>query len=73
MDLNSVCVGLNYFKTGEEVPIKSDSEYPEWIWTHLARIDTYDVVPPELVNCARRRERKLAIIERNAINKELRK
>ncbi len=27
------CCGLNILKTGgEEVPIKADSEYPEWLW-----------------------------------------
>lgn len=26
-----VC-GSNYFKTGEDVKVKPDSEYPEWLW-----------------------------------------
>ena len=26
------CCGLNILKTGEEVPLKSNSEYPEWLW-----------------------------------------
>ena len=32
--LAKFCCGLNILKTGgEEVPIKADSEYPEWLWT----------------------------------------
>lgn len=30
--LNYVC-GSNINKTGEDVKIKSDSEYPDWLWT----------------------------------------
>jgi len=71
--LDSVCAGLNYFKDGEEVPIKPDSEYPEWIWTHLNRIDSYDEIPPELEKTAIRRARKSAIRGQNFINKELKR
>jgi len=32
--------GTNIFKTGEDIKIKDDSEYPDWIWT--ARIEGQD-------------------------------
>ncbi|XP_003701868.1 mitochondrial ribosomal protein L54 [Megachile rotundata] len=30
--LTHVC-GLNYYKEGEEVPLKPDDQYPEWLWS----------------------------------------
>ena len=24
--------GVNYFKKGDDPPLKDDSEYPEWLW-----------------------------------------
>lgn len=30
--LTYVC-GLNYYKEGEEVQLKPDDQYPEWLWT----------------------------------------
>ena len=27
-----VCLGANYFKTGEDPVIRPESEYPEWLW-----------------------------------------
>lgn len=68
-----MCAGLNYFKTGEDPPIKPDSEYPEWLWTHLDPIHTYEEIPPELEKSARRRERKLKLTENNALSKELKR
>ncbi|CAL5225374.1 g8179 [Coccomyxa viridis] len=29
----STATGVNYFKTGEDPPLKEDSEYPEWLWS----------------------------------------
>ncbi|XP_054163184.1 uncharacterized protein LOC128961012 [Oppia nitens] len=26
------CCGANYFKDGEEIKLKADEEYPDWIW-----------------------------------------
>ena len=31
------CCGLNYKLEGEEVALKPDSEYPEWLWTMRAK------------------------------------
>ncbi|GAB0088535.1 mitochondrial ribosomal protein L54 [Sergentomyia squamirostris] len=30
--VNYVC-GSNIYKTGEDIKLKDDSEYPEWLWT----------------------------------------
>ena len=30
-----VCVGANIHTTGEDPPIKDDSEYPDWLWKLL--------------------------------------
>lgn len=27
-----VCLGANYYKTGEDPVIKPESEYPDWLW-----------------------------------------
>lgn len=43
-DLNKLmtnCCGANYLKDGEEVTLKDDSEYPEWLWK-------LPLVPPRL-------------------------
>ena len=29
----STATGVNYFKAGEDPPLKDDSEYPEWLWS----------------------------------------
>ena len=26
------CCGANYYKDGEPIKLKEDSEYPEWLW-----------------------------------------
>ena len=28
-----VCVGANYYKTGEDPVIRPESEYPDWLWS----------------------------------------
>ena len=30
---DSTATGVNYFKTGEDPPLKEDSEYPQWLWS----------------------------------------
>ncbi|KAL3288011.1 hypothetical protein HHI36_002463 [Cryptolaemus montrouzieri] len=30
--LVNYAIGINIFKTGEELKLKSDSEYPDWLW-----------------------------------------
>ncbi len=71
--LKNFCVGLNYFKSGEEIPLKPDNEYPDWIWTHLDSVENYDVIPTGLEKAVRRKERKRNLIEKNEIRKELRR
>ncbi|KAK9916818.1 hypothetical protein WJX75_007397 [Coccomyxa subellipsoidea] len=29
----TTATGVNYFKKGEDPPLKDDSEYPDWLWT----------------------------------------
>lgn len=67
VDLNSVCAGLNYYKDGEDPPIKADSEYPEWLWTTMDPVHTYKEVPPELEKTFRRNQNKRRLRENNAI------
>ena len=31
--LQEYCCGSNYFLEGEDVKLKPDSEYPDWLWT----------------------------------------
>lgn len=31
--LVSYVCGSNYMKTGEDIKLKPDSEYPDWLWT----------------------------------------
>merc|ERR1719232_1834908 len=31
--LQEYCCGSNYFLEGEDVKLKEDSEYPDWLWT----------------------------------------
>ena len=71
VDLNSVCAGLNYFKTGEDPPIRADSEYPAWLWTCLDPVHSYKEVPPELEKTYMRRQNKIKARNNNALKKQL--
>ncbi len=47
VDLSCVCAGLNYFKTGEDPPIRDDSEYPAWLWDILQPVKSYKELSPD--------------------------
>jgi len=62
-----VCVGANYFKTGEDPIIKPESEYPEWLWRLLDQQE-----PPADSIQYWRRLRKDKARKANAASKERR-
>lgn len=60
------CCGANYLKDGEEVKLKDDSEYPEWLWNvplKPPRLEEYDPATKDYWERAevvgRQRENKL--------------
>ncbi len=60
------CCGANYRKDGEEIKLKDDSEYPEWLWKmplKPRRLEEYDPATKEYWERAevvgRQREYKL--------------
>ncbi|EDV36492.1 uncharacterized protein Dana_GF11928 [Drosophila ananassae] len=66
--VNYVC-GSNYLKTGQDVKIKPDSEYPEWLWTlNTERIIPLDELDPNTKQYWRRL-RKLALRRNNQLSK----
>ena len=71
VDPNSVCVGLNYYKIGEDPPIRADNEYPPWLWTCLNSVKSYKEIPPELEKAYMRRQNKMKARNNNALKKEL--
>ncbi|KAH8314370.1 large ribosomal subunit protein mL54 [Drosophila kikkawai] len=66
--VNYVC-GSNYLKTGEDVKIKPDSEYPDWLWT----LNTERIIPLEELDPNTkqywRRLRKMALRRNNQLSK----
>ncbi|KAL7052541.1 hypothetical protein ACKWTF_004901 [Chironomus riparius] len=45
--LVNYCCGSNYFVEGEDVKIKPDNEYPDWLWTlHTGKPKTLDELDP---------------------------
>lgn len=43
--LNYVC-GLNIYKDGEDIKLKPDSEYPEWLWNiRIEKLQLSDLNP----------------------------
>ncbi|XP_017837490.1 39S ribosomal protein L54, mitochondrial [Drosophila busckii] len=66
--VNYVC-GSNYLKTGEDVKIKPDSEYPDWLWTlNTERIIPLDELDPNTKQYWRRL-RKMALRRNNQLSK----
>ncbi|EDW91310.1 39S ribosomal protein L54, mitochondrial [Drosophila yakuba] len=66
--VNYVC-GSNYLKAGEDVKIKPDAEYPEWLWTlNTERIIPLDELDPNSKQYWRRL-RKLALRRNNQLSK----
>lgn len=53
-----VCLGANYFKTGEDPVIRPESEYPEWLWNLESQKQLE--VDPGSVKYWRRIRKKLA-------------
>ncbi|CAL8126055.1 unnamed protein product [Orchesella dallaii] len=42
------CCGLNFKQEGEEVKLKDDSEYPDWLWTlNTGPMPTLDQLDPD--------------------------
>lgn len=58
-----VC-GSNYFKEGEDVKLKPDSEYPDWLWTLPLKPKSLEEMDPNTKQYWRKL-RKLAIINHN--------
>ncbi|KAM8712427.1 hypothetical protein ACLKA7_012872 [Drosophila subpalustris] len=65
--VNYVC-GSNYMKTGEDVKIKPDAEYPDWLWTlNTERIIPLDELDPNTKQYWRRL-RKMALRRNNQLS-----
>ena len=64
------CCGLNIYKTGgEEVPIKPDAEYPEWLWElTLDRGPTLDEMQPDTLEWWSRK-RRIALRYKNKLSR----
>jgi large subunit ribosomal protein L54 len=69
--VNYVC-GSNYFVEGEDIKLKPDSEYPDWLWeVHTGKAKTLDELDPNTKQYWRRL-RQMAL-KRNAVLKRVRK
>ena len=69
----TTCPGANYMKEGEETQLKSDSEYPDWLWTLGGPKREFKDMSPEVDGKAYfKRERKMKIREQNMIRKQRR-
>ncbi|KAH8358221.1 hypothetical protein KR084_008380 [Drosophila pseudotakahashii] len=67
--LVSYVCGSNYLKAGEDVKIKPDAEYPEWLWSlNTERIIPLDELDPNSKQYWRRL-RKLALRRNNQLSK----
>ncbi|CAG9766180.1 unnamed protein product [Ceutorhynchus assimilis] len=67
--LVNYCCGSNIYKTGEDVKLAPDNEYPDWLWT----IRTGEPVPLEELDPNSkdywRRLRRMAIKKQNQLKK----
>ncbi len=66
-----VCVGANIYKTGEDPPIKEDSEYPDWLWKLAEPTKSYKELSPDSKQYWRRLNKEKArqrnkVMERRA-------
>ncbi|XP_073845185.1 mitochondrial ribosomal protein L54 [Musca autumnalis] len=66
--VNYVC-GSNIYKTGEDIKLKPDSEYPDWLWTlNVDRIIPLEEMDPNTKQYWRRL-RKMALRRNNQLAK----
>ncbi|CAD7078107.1 unnamed protein product [Hermetia illucens] len=66
--VNYVC-GSNIYKTGEDVKLKPDSEYPDWLWKmNVERIIPLEELDPNSKQYWRRL-RKVALRRNNQLSK----
>ena len=69
----TTCPGANYTKEGEEIQLKPDSKYPDWLWTLGEPKRDFKDMSPEVDGKAYfKRERKMKIREQNMIRKQRR-
>ncbi|XP_053688236.1 39S ribosomal protein L54, mitochondrial [Sabethes cyaneus] len=66
--VNYVC-GSNWLKTGEDIKIKPDSEYPDWLWSlHVGKPLTLEELDPN-TKTYWRKLRRLGIQRNNKLSK----
>ncbi|KAL1404144.1 hypothetical protein pipiens_005449 [Culex pipiens pipiens] len=67
--LVSYVCGSNVLKTGQDVKLKPDSEYPEWLWTmHVGRPLTLEEMDPD-TKAYWRKLRRMALQRNNKLAK----
>ncbi|XP_054738736.1 39S ribosomal protein L54, mitochondrial [Anastrepha obliqua] len=67
--LVSYVCGSNILKTGQDIKLKPDSEYPEWLWSlNVDRITPVDEMDPETKQYWRR-IRKMGLRRNNQLSK----
>ncbi|XP_059613203.1 large ribosomal subunit protein mL54 [Phlebotomus argentipes] len=66
--ITHVC-GSNLYQTGEDIKLKPDSEYPDWLWTlHTGKAKTLDELDPT-TKAYWRRIRKMGLRRNNQMLK----
>lgn len=66
--VNYVC-GSNVLKTGEDIKLKPDAEYPEWLWSlHVGKPQTLEELDPDS-KAYWRKLRRLAMQRNNKLAK----